>query len=97
LLISTVADGSLAENIFKFMGRKPILYTQGEGRFVMEISSVASQALSLKEQMNTTQMGLAAVKQAAEAEQKMADMLARNSETVQAAANAEPGQFSTYA
>jgi len=63
----------------------------------MEVSSVASQALSLKEQMNATQMGLAAVKQAAEVEQKMADMLARNSQTVQAPASSEPGQFSTYA
>jgi hypothetical protein len=63
----------------------------------MDVSSVASQALSLKEQMNTTQMGLAAVKQAAEVEQKMADMLARNSQTVQAPSSSEPGQFSTYA
>lgn len=63
----------------------------------MDISSVASQALSLKEQLNSTQMGLAAVKQAAAAEQKMADMLAKNSETIQAPVNAEPGGFSTYA
>lgn len=63
----------------------------------MDISSVASQALSVKEQLNSTQMELAAVKQAAEAEQKMATMLAKSSETIQAAAQAGPGGFSTYA
>lgn len=62
----------------------------------MDVSSVPSQALSLKEQMNATQLGLAAMKQAAEAEQKMANLLAKNSETVQATVNAEPGRFSTY-
>ncbi len=63
----------------------------------MDVSSVASQAMSLKEQLNSTQMGLAVVKQAAEAEQEMATMLAKSSETIQATVNAEPGGFSTYA
>lgn len=63
----------------------------------MEISSVASQALMMKEQISSAQMGVAIVKQAAEADQKLADMLAQNSETVQAPVSAEPGGFSTYA
>jgi LDH2 family malate/lactate/ureidoglycolate dehydrogenase len=68
-----------------------------ERSFAMDISSVSSQALALKEQLNSTQMGLAAVKQAAAAEQKMAAMLAKNSEAIQAPAQAEPRGFSTYA
>ena len=63
----------------------------------MEISSIASQALSLKENLSATQMGYAAIKQAAEAQQQMADLLAESSKTVQPAPNAEPGGFSTYA
>lgn len=63
----------------------------------MEISSASSQALSLKEQLNSTQLGVAAIKQAAESEEKMANMLAQNSKTIQAPPSAEPGGFSTYA
>ena len=63
----------------------------------MDVSSVASQALQMKEQMNSTQLGLAALKQAAAAEQKVASMLAQNSEAVLATVSAEPGGFSTYA
>ena len=63
----------------------------------MEVSSLASQAVMLKEQLGTAQVGIAAVKQAAEAEAKLASMLARNSETVQASSNTAPGGFSTYA
>lgn len=63
----------------------------------MEISSVPSQALSLKEQLNATQLGVAALKQAAEAEQKIVTMLAQNSQNVQAPPKSEAGGFSTYA
>ncbi|MEA5115275.1 MAG: hypothetical protein VB050_14740 [Geobacteraceae bacterium] len=63
----------------------------------MEISSVASQALAVKEQMTQSQLGIAVVKQAAAAQQQMADMLARNAAVVPPAKSMEMGGFSTYA
>jgi hypothetical protein len=63
----------------------------------MEISSVASQALAVKEQMTQTQLGLAAVKQAAETQKQLADMLAKNASVVPPSENPQPGGFSTYA
>ena len=63
----------------------------------MEISTVASQALAVKEQMTQVQLGLAAVKDAADMQQKMADMLAKNATVVPPSPDAQPGGFSTYA
>ncbi len=63
----------------------------------MEISSVASQALALKEQMSQSQLGIAVVKQAAAAQRQMADTLAKNAAVVPSATNLEKGGFSTYA
>jgi hypothetical protein len=63
----------------------------------MEISSVASQALAVKEQMTQSQLGLAAMKQAAEAQQQLADMLTKNASVVPPSENPQPGGFSTYA
>jgi hypothetical protein len=63
----------------------------------MEISTVASQALAVKEQMTHSQLGLAAVKQAAETQKQMADMLSRNASVVPPSENSQPGGFSTYA
>jgi len=64
---------------------------------MMEIRSLASQALLVQEQMAQTLMGMAAVKQANAAQQQVADMLARNAATVAPAENAQQGGFSTYA
>ncbi|MDY0282530.1 MAG: hypothetical protein RBR35_18490 [Salinivirgaceae bacterium] len=63
----------------------------------MEISTVASQALAVKEQMTQVQLGLAAVKDAADMQQKMADMLAKNATVVPPSPDPQPGGFSTYA
>lgn len=63
----------------------------------MEISSVASQAMALKEQMTQYQLGIAAVKQADEAQKLLADMLTRNAAAVPPAEDAQKGGFSTYA
>jgi hypothetical protein len=64
---------------------------------MIEIRSLASQALLAQEQMAQTLMGMAAVKQASAAQQQVADMLARNAATVQPAENTQQGGFSTYA
>ena len=63
----------------------------------MEVSSVANQAVWLKEQMTSTQLGTVALKQAADAQQQVADMLAKNAEKVVGSSQSEPGRFSTYA
>jgi len=63
----------------------------------MEISSVASQALAVKEQMTQSQLGLAAMKQAADTQKQLADMLAKNATVVPPSENSQPGGFSTYA
>ncbi len=63
----------------------------------MEIRSLASQALLVQEQMAQTLMGMAAVKQANEAQKQVADMLARNAAVVPPAVDTQQGGFSTYA
>jgi hypothetical protein len=63
----------------------------------MEISSVASQALAVKEQMTQSQLGLAAMKQAADTQKQLADMLTKNATVVPPSENPQPGGFSTYA
>ncbi|KAF0221271.1 MAG: hypothetical protein FD174_409 [Geobacteraceae bacterium] len=63
----------------------------------MEISSVASQASAVKEQMSEYQLGIAAIKQAADTEKQVADTLAKNATTVPPAKGAEEAGFSTYA
>ena len=63
----------------------------------MDISSVASQALAVKENLSQSQLGIAAVRQVADAQRQMADMLAKNAAVVPPASTAEKGGFSTYA
>lgn len=63
----------------------------------MEISSVASQALSLRDQTTNSQLGIAAMKQAVDSEKKLADVLAASSEIVKETSQSEGGRFSTYA
>ena len=63
----------------------------------MEISSAANQALYLRDQMNNVQLGVAALKQSASAEQQVANMLAKNAASVAAPQESEKGGFSTYA
>jgi len=63
----------------------------------MEISSVASQALALRDQATNTQLGIVALRMEADSQQKIAEMLAQNSRTVQQPPQSEPGRFSTYA
>jgi hypothetical protein len=63
----------------------------------MEISSVASQALAVKEQMTQSQMGIAAIRQVSDAQEKSAEMLARNGKVVPPSSESRQGGFSTYA
>jgi len=63
----------------------------------MDISSVANQALYLRDQMNNAQLGVAALKQSTDAETQVSDMLTKNAATVAAPQEAEKGGFSTYA
>ena len=63
----------------------------------MEITSVANQALYLRDQMSNTQLGMAALKQSADAQNQVATMLAKNSENVAPPQQAEASGFSTYA
>jgi hypothetical protein len=63
----------------------------------MEISSVASQAVAVKEHLNESQLGIAAMKQAADAQKQVADSLARNATSVPPAKGAEESGFSAYA
>ncbi|NMC75507.1 MAG: hypothetical protein GYA56_14285 [Geobacteraceae bacterium] len=63
----------------------------------MEISTVASQALAVKEQLTHSQLGLAAFREAADAQKRLADMLTRNASVVPPSEDPQPGGFSTYA
>ncbi len=63
----------------------------------MEISSVANQALYLRDQMTNSQLGLVALKQNADAQSQVATMLAKNAENVAPPQNTEKSGFSTYA
>lgn len=63
----------------------------------MEISSVASQALAVKENLSQSQLGIAAVRQVADAQRQMAHMLAKNAAAVPPVSTSEKGGFSTYA
>lgn len=63
----------------------------------MEISSVASQASSVKEQLSEYQLGIAAIKQAADTENKVADELAKSAKVVPPAKDTVETGFSTYA
>jgi hypothetical protein len=74
-----------------------VSYRLQEGGNRMEISSAANQALYLRDQMNNTQLGVAALKQSANAEQQVANMLAKNAASVAAPQESEKGGFSTYA
>jgi len=63
----------------------------------MNVSTVASQAMMLKDQMSVYQLGMAAVKQQADSQQKMASMLEQQSQKVQPSKDSKEGGFSTYA
>ena len=63
----------------------------------MEISSTASQALALKENMSQIQLGVASIKQAAESQETMAEMLAAKAISVNPPEETEPGRLDTYA
>lgn len=63
----------------------------------MEISSTSSQAMALRENMSQIQMGTAAIKQAADAQNKLSEMLAQRAQEVPPPESAEPGRFDTYA
>ena len=63
----------------------------------MDITSVANQALYLRDQMSNTQLGVVALKQSADAQNQIATMLVKNSENVAPPQQAEESGFSTYA
>lgn len=63
----------------------------------MEISSVASQASAVKEQMSEYQLGIAALKHAADTENQVANELAKSAKIVPPAKDAVETGFSTYA
>ena len=63
----------------------------------MEISSTASQALALKENMSQIQLGIASIKQAAQSQDKMAEMLAEKAISVNPPEETQPGRLDTYA
>ena len=63
----------------------------------MEISSTASQALALKENMSQLQLGVASIKQAAQSQETMAEMLAAKAISVNPPEETEPGRLDTYA
>ena len=63
----------------------------------MEISSTASQALALKENMSQIQLGVAAIKQAAQSQETMVEMLAEKAISVNPTEDTQPGRLDTYA
>lgn len=63
----------------------------------MEISSISSQAMALKENLSAVQLGVAAIKQAAQAQDKMAEMLASRAQTIQPAPQSEHAILDTFA
>ena len=63
----------------------------------MDITSVANQALYLRDQTNNTQLGLSALKQSADAQNQVANLLAKNAASIPAPSETEKGGFSTYA
>jgi hypothetical protein len=63
----------------------------------MNISSVSGQAIALKEQFSQQQIGIEAMRQQAESQKKLAEMLDRQAKTVAAPLNPQEGGFSTYA
>lgn len=70
---------------------------QDGARLSMEISSTASQALALKENMSQVQLGVAAVRQAAQSQEKLAEMLAQKAASINPPEDPEPGRLDTYA
>lgn len=63
----------------------------------MEISSTASQAMVLKENMSQVQLGIASIKQAAQSQDKLAALLAEKARSVPPPEDAQPGRLDTYA
>lgn len=53
--------------------------------------------MALRENMSQIQMGTAAIKQAADAQNKLSEMLAQRAQEVPPPESAEPGRFDTYA
>ena len=63
----------------------------------MEISSTASQALALKENMTQIQLGVASIKHAAQSQEAMAELLAEKAISVNPTEDTQPGRLDTYA
>jgi hypothetical protein len=63
----------------------------------MDITSVANQALYLRDQASNAQLGITALKQSADAQNQVANLLAKNSASIPAPQQSEKGGFSTYA
>ena len=63
----------------------------------MEISSVSSQAMALKENLSVVQLGIAAIKQAATAQDRMTEMLAKRAKAVPPSDKSEFGTLDTFA
>ena len=63
----------------------------------MDITSVANQALYLRDQTSNSQLGITALKQAADGQNQVANMLAKNAAAVAPPPQSEQGGFSTYA
>lgn len=63
----------------------------------MEISSTASQALAVKENMTQVQLGVAAIKQAVQSQEKLAEMLAKKAAAINPLEQPESGRLDTYA
>jgi hypothetical protein len=63
----------------------------------MDISTVSSQAMMLKEQMSLYQLGIELLKQQADSQQKFVSMLDQQATKVSPTVNPQGGGFSTYA
>ena len=63
----------------------------------MDVTSVANQALYLRDQTSNAQLGISAMKQAADSQNQVATMLAKNAATITPPQQSEEGGFSTYA
>ncbi len=63
----------------------------------MNVSSVSSQAMMLKEQMSLYQLGIESLKQQADSQQKLVSILDQQASKVSPTVNPQGGGFSTYA
>lgn len=68
-----------------------------DARCTMQISTVASQALVVKELMTESQLGIAAVRQASDTQKQVADLMAQKATSVTPPKEGDRAGFSTYA